>query len=746
MNLNDLNLLLNNLTVEEKIGQLIQLTGDFFDQEDEIIETGPMTKLGLDDNKYDVKNTGSVLNVVNGKDILNIQKNYLEQSKHKIPLLFMADIIYGYKTILPIPLAQTCSWNFNLVKDGASMMAKECFEAGIHVTFSPMVDIVRDPRWGRVLESPGEDTLLSKMYSKYMVEGIQGQDCNDEIGNNKIAACVKHFAAYGAPRAGLEYAEVELSQSTLWNDYFPGYKEAVDSGVKFVMTSFNLLNGIPCTGNIWLNKDILRGKFGFNGVLISDYAAIEELTKHGFTKDAFDSASIAFESTVDIDMKTSVYANNLLDVVKIDNKKLDLLNTAVLRILRVKNELGLFENPYRGVENEDRVTSILSSEHLDLSKNMAEESVVMLKNSRNILPLKKDLDVALIGPYIKEKATLGFWAITGENKDTITLEEGVKNLSDSMNWRVSYALGCPMVCESEIKNYGKYAEKIERVSVPEDKLREEAIEISSKSDVIILAVGESTYQSGEAGSRSNPCIPDHQIKLIKKLKKIGKPIVLIVYAGRPLIMSDIIDDVDAILYAWYPGTMGGQALANLISGNVNPSGKLSMTFPRNVGQIPIYYNTYKTGRPIDYENYNHRFYSKYLDEKVTPLFSFGYGLSYSNFIYKNFKVDNKSLKQEEKLKVSITIENRSEYIGKEIVQLYIDDMYSTIVRPRKELKAFKKVLLKPFEEVEVSFSITEEMLSFYDNEGELHFELGEFKIFVGSSSEDEMNQCIISID
>lgn len=727
--------LLHKMTLKEKIGQLVQLTGDFFNDQPEIIETGPMKKLGFLEGQYDIYNTGSILNIVNTSEIKDIQRNYLEKNKNKIPLLFMADVIYGYKTIFPIPLAQTCSWNFEMIESSAAILAKECYETGLHVTFSPMVDIVRDPRWGRVMESPGEDTLLAKKYSESMVKGIQGEVSEDVIPEHKIASCVKHFAAYGAPRAGIEYGAVELSNDSLNNYYLPGYRSAIDAGVKMVMTAFNTLNGVPCTGNQWLNQTVLREKFGFSGVLIADYAAIEELKSHGYTETDIQSALKAIESTVDIDMKTSVYANHLAMLAQKNPVIEQLINQATTRVLQLKNDLGLFEDPYRNIET-TRKSSILSAEHRQTSQKLAEESIVLLKNN-GVLPLKQDQALSVVGPYGDEKNALGFWAITGDIEETITLKEGLVEKKDKMNWTINSSLGATFLDESEYQLFGKYERMFEKPHLSDEELLSDAIEKSKHSDTIILAMGESVYQSGEAGSRTSLSLHPNQLRLLKNLKKLNKKIVLILFSGRPLILEEIVDDVDAILYAWYPGNNGGMALANILTGEVNPSAKLSMTFPRSVGQIPIHYNINTTGRAIDKGNPYHRFSSRYIDAPNEPLYSFGYGLSYTNFTYSEFRISKNRMSEEESVVVSIQVENSGSLKGKEVVQLYINDVSSSIVRPVRELKDFVKIELAPGEKRTIAFVIDKEKLGYYNEIDNFVIEKGLFEIIIAKDSQDD---------
>jgi beta-glucosidase len=726
---------LDSLSIEEKISQLIQLTGDFFEGDIDTVVTGPLKKLGLNAG-YNIYNTGSILNITNPEKIIQLQTDYLEKSIHKIPLLFMADIIYGYRTIFPIPIAQACSWNYEGIEYAGSIAAQECYDEGVHVTFSPMVDIVRDPRWGRVMESPGEDTLLAKKYAESMVQGIQGRSLEGIIPANKIAACVKHFAAYGAPVAGREYNAVDMSEHTLREYYLPGYQAAIEAGAKLVMTAFNTLNGVPATGNEWLNRDVLRREMNFNGVLISDYAAIEELIMHGYAEDEASAARISLLAGVDVDMKTAIYANQLEKVVSDNEHMLELLNEAVYRVLKLKNDLGLFEDPFRGLQEtvQRSRNSILSDEHKKAALSLAEESVVLLKNENQLLPLSKHTKVALIGPYADENSTLGMWAIKGDEADTVNLKMGLLKHVDPDN--LSVCKGAHMLPTNAREALGKYADKLAAETVDEEALLREAIRNANEADVIVLALGESIYQSGEGGSRTNPTLPKPQMKLLHELSLLGKKMVLIVYSGRPLILTEVAGKVDAIVQAWYPGTMGGEALANILYGEVNPSGKLAMTFPRSVGQIPISYNELNTGRPNLKENGSYRFASRYIDEVNEPLYPFGYGKSYTSFEYSLLTISQKEMKKNESVDICISVTNTGIYDGKETIQLYIRDKFASVARPVKELKDFKKVFLQSGETQNVEFSIHEEMLKFYDREMQYKSEPGEFDIYIGSSSQE----------
>ncbi|QDY85833.1 beta-glucosidase BglX [Paenibacillus polymyxa] len=729
---------LNTLSIEEKIGQLIQLTGDFFEGDMDTVVTGPLKKLGLNTD-YNIYNTGSILNITNPEKIIRLQTDYLEKSAHKIPLLFMADIIYGYRTIFPIPIAQACSWNYEEVENAASIAARECYEEGIHVTFSPMVDLVRDPRWGRVMESPGEDTLLAQKYAQSVVLGIQGNNLEGgAVPAHKIAACVKHFAAYGAPVAGREYNAVDLSEHALREYYLPGYQAAIEAGAKLVMTAFNTLNGIPATGNEWLNRNVLRQEMNFDGVLISDYAAIEELIMHGYAEDEASAARLALLAGVDVDMKTAVYANQLKNVITGNDYMLELLNEAVYRILKLKNDLGLFEDPFRGLQEivKRSTSSILSDDHKQAALSLAEESVVLLKNEKNVLPLSKEMKVALIGPYAEENSTLGMWAIKGEETDTINLKTGLLRLVDPDN--LSVCRGSYLLPVDARGTFDKYADKLAVETSSEEDLLQEAIRNANEAEVIVLALGESIYQSGEGGSRTNPTLPEPQLRLLHELSLLGKRIVLIIYSGRPLILTDVVEKVDAIVQAWYPGTMGGEALANILYGEVNPSGKLAMTFPRSVGQIPVYYNELNTGRPNLKENGSYRFASRYIDEVNEPLYPFGYGLSYTSFEYSLLTVSQKEMKTNESVDIRISVSNTGTYAGKETIQLYIRDKFASVARPVKELKDFKKVFLHSGETKIVEFSVDEDMLKFYGREMEYKSEPGEFEVYIGSSSQETL--------
>lgn len=715
--------LINKMTLEEKIYQLVQLDASLYSEKAAI--TGPKAKLGISDEVID--NIGSVYNVYGAEKLRKIQEDYLNKSRLQIPLLFCADVIYGYKTVLPIPLAFGCSWNPELVKEGMGMVAKETAAAGVHGVFSPMVDLVRDPRWGRVMESTGEDAYLNSIYAKAEVEGFQGN-----LDKNHVASCVKHFAAYGAPEGGREYNTVDMSERKLREHYLPSYKAAVDAGCTMVMTSFNTVDGIPSSGNKWLMRDVLRKEWGFDGVTVSDYAAIKELIDHGAAEDEDEAAKLGIEAGMDFDMKTPIYAKHLKGLVERNEIDIKLIDEAVLRILNLKNDLGLFEDPYREADAEIEKKVICSEENRKLARSVAEESIVLLKNN-NVLPLDKNKKIALIGPYADERALVGLWAFAADHKLITPLKDAVKS---KIGENLVFAHGCDIA--EDYSFLGEFAAYFQSSAPKRDAQKdlEEALEVAADSDVIVVALGEHTFQSGEAASRTELTINKSQVELLEKLSELNKPIVCVLFNGRPLILDNIIDKVDGLIEAWFPGSEGALALADILFGDINPSGKITMSFPMNVGQIPVYYNEFKTGRPMTGCGHTGRFVSKYIDAPNAPRFPFGYGLSYTEFEYGEIQLDSNILKDNGEIKANITVKNIGSAKGKETVQMYIQDVAGSVVRPVKELKGFKKIELEPNESVHVEFEISIEDLRFFTKDMKFEAEKGKFKLFIGRNSSD----------
>ena len=711
--------LLNKMTLDEKIGQMIQIK----------------VNEARNENKDLIYNVGSILNSVGAKNVKKIQSEYLSKNRLKIPLLFMADIINGYKTIFPSPLAQGCSWNIEVIRRIAEISRNESAFAGVNVNFSPMVDLVRDARWGRCFESVGgEDPFLAKIYAKIIVDEYQ-----KKMNDNKLmqASCVKHFAAYGAVEAGREYNTVDMSKRELMEYYMPGYKSAIDSGAQMVMTSFNIINGIPATVNNWLLKDTLRKKWKFDGVIITDYTSMLECINHGIAKDEEDVAKKAIDAGVDIEMISTCYIDSLKKLVKENKISMAQIDEAVLRILNLKNKLGLFENPYGFADENMEKKYVFSLKNLEQATKLTEETIVLLKNKNNILPLNSNKRVALIGPYANNRAISSSWSIFVENENTKTLKEIFEKKLGKKNFE--YSEGCKLLKKQELEHLLKVQPEEIRNNMEqyEDGDIQGVIEVANKADIIILAIGEHYLQTGEGCSRSNIEIPKIQQNLLDELYKLNKPIVAVLFNGRPLQLNNIENKLDAIIEAWLPGTNGAEAIFNILYGKSNPSAKLTMSFPQNVGQCPIYYNHYNTGRP---DKTGSRYESKYIDIPTESFYPFGYGLSYSKFVYSNLRLDTNILKRNSKIILKVNVKNDSSIAGKEVIQLYIQDLVGSVVRPVKELKAFKKEYFLPYEEKEIIFEINEEMLKFYNENLEYKAEPGMFKIFVGTNSVETINE------
>lgn len=728
--------LLNQMTLDEKIGQMVQILGKVFLEDNLNTNTGPLKNLNLSEDM--LYNVGSILNVMGAENIRKIQNKYLAKSRLKIPLLFMADIINGYKIAFPIPIAEGCSWNLEAIKEMAKISAYESNISGASVNFSPMVDLVRDARWGRVMESiEGEDPYLGEVYAKTIVKAYQGSNISD-FGN--IVSCIKHIAGYGAVESGRDYNSVDMSEWEFRNNYLPAYKSGIDAGAKMLMTSFNIINGIPATINKHLLQDIIRKELGFKGVIISDYSAIEETIAHGVSKNEKEAALNAILAGVDIDMMSGVYANNLKELC-LKNKEIEeKVNESVLRILNLKNELGLFENPYGNSDENKEKIYLMNSSNLKRAKKLTKETFVLLKNNNNILPLKENEKIALIGPYADNTAITGSWSIFSDRTKNTTILEELKN-NDFNN--ILYAKGTEILRSIEINKILSAEGNQEQIYIEneeeiEEKLLKEAQEVSKKSDLIVLALGEHYKQSGEACSRASITLPENQENLIKKLSFLNKKIILILFNGRPLDISKIETYADAILEVWFPGTMGAEAIVEILKGETSPSGKLIMSFPQSVGQCPIYYNHYNTGRP---HTRNYRYMSRYQDIPTESFYPFGFGLSYCNFKYSNLSISKKNkMKETEKLTVTIDVENSSEYEGYEVIQLYIQDLFGSIVRPVKELKAFKKVFFKANQKKTIKFEINCEMLKFWNRDLKYVAEKGKFKVYIGGNSRDTLEE------
>jgi beta-glucosidase len=697
----DIKKLLSTLTIEEKIGQMLQIAPFFFIKNLEIEVAGNVNDLALNEAK--IFRAGSVLGIRNASEMIEVQKNYLKKSRHHIPLMFMADVIHGYETIFPVPLALSTSWNPKLAYDMARVSATEASTAGLHVTFSPMADLSRDPRWGRVVEGFGEDPYLNQIFTKSIVEGYQQDDISKD-GN--IAACVKHFAAYGASESGRDYNTVDMSRLSMHNDYFTGYKAAVDAGAHLIMTSFNVLDGIPATVNKYLLKDVLRDSWGFKGVTISDYDSLHQIIEHGCAEDDKEAAIRGIEAGLDIEMASSCYTNYLKKLVENQTIDINLIDQAVYRILKLKKQIGLFDNPFKGASIEQEEKLVRSENHLQRAKDAALESAVLLKND-GILPLNKKLKYVLIGPYAKSTLTNGPWSWHGRN---------------NLNHQLSELLveqGISLILTKEVSH--------------PSELSDSDMELVREADIIILALGEHEKESGEAHSRSDIRLPRKQDSFVTFSEFMNKKSMVLLYHGRPLDLTNIMQ-TNAILDVYFLGSMANDAIADLMTGVKNPSGKLTMSYPRNVGQIPIYYNHLNTGRPKTDGGHN-EFVSYYLDVENSPLFPFGYGLSYSNFKYSDMSVSKDSITADEKLKISIHVENTTNIPGYETIQLYIRDYSATISRPLKQLKGFKKIWFEGYEKRTVEFELTKNDLSFMNGEGQTVLETGRFAVMIGSNSE-----------
>ena len=707
--------LISKMTLEEKVGQLNFLVGD-------LVHTGP-TAVITESAKFDslIRNgqlTG-LFNVHGAKYTKRLQQIAIEESRLAIPLIFGADIIHGFKTIFPIPLASAASWDMEAIEKAESIAAMESTAAGISFNFAPMVDISRDARWGRIAESAGEDPFLGSQIAIARVHGFQGESLANE---HTMAACIKHFAAYGAPDGGREYNSVDMSERLLREIYLPPYKAGVDAGAATIMTSFNELNGVPISGNEYLLNDILRKEWGFKGMIVSDWQSISEMVAHGNVANAAEASELALKAGVDVDMMADAYLKEIPKLVESGKLDVKYVDQAVKRVLRLKYDLGLFEDPYKYCNEGREKMEIRSPENLAIARDVAKKSIVLLKNEEQLLPLKQEAGtIAVIGPLGDNKSDMnGTWSFFGEVEDPVSMLEGIQSKVGNQS-KVLFAKGCNLYDDS--KAHFK-----------------EAVSIAKKADVIILAVGESAVMNGEAASRSNIQLPGCQLELVKEVHKTNKPVIALVSSGRPLDLSWLDENIPSIVAVWTLGSEAGNAIADVLFGDYNPSGKLPVTFPRNVGQVPIYYNHKNTGRPYpgDYsEPQSERIYlSKYRDVQNTPLYPFGHGLSYSSFEYSDIVLSQSSMNQNGKIEAYFIVRNKGPFDGEEVIQLYIRDMVGSVTRPVKELKGFQKVFLENGQAKELRFEIVPDMLSFYRKDMTFGSEPGKFKIFIGTSSDN----------
>ncbi len=696
--------LLAQMTLEEKVGQLTLFTSDWD-------VTGPTIRAGY---KADIQSgrCGNIFNAHTAKYNRELQRIAVEETRLKIPLLFGYDVIHGYKTIFPIPLGETASWDLSAIETGARIAAIEATAAGLHWTFAPMVDLARDPRWGRIMEGAGEDHYLGSLAAAARVKGFQGDDIS---APNTMLACVKHFAAYGAGQAGRDYHTVDMSERMLREQYLPPYKAAIDAGAYTVMTSFNEYDGVPASGSVFLLRDILRNEWGFKGFVVTDYTSINEMVPHGVVANDKDAGELALNAGVDMDMQGAVFYNYLDELLK--EKRIDIaqIDEAVRNVLRTKYLLGLFEDPYRYSDESRQEQLLLAPAHREAARDVARKSIVLLKNEKNTLPLSKTLKtLAVIGPLADNQSELkGAWSGAGEDQHSVSLLTGIRNKLGS-SVRISHAKGCDF--EGTDKSSFKAA-----------------IDLAKKSDAVVVAVGETAWMSGEAASRSSIGLPGMQSDLVKELIATGKPVIVVLMNGRPLAIPEIDAIAPAILETWFLGTEAGNAIADVLFGDYNPSGKLPVTFPRNEGQIPIHYNMKNTGRPMNPDN---KYTSKYLDVPNTPLYPFGYGLSYTTFGYSDIRVSKTVFTPREALNIRVTVTNSGPRDGEEVVQLYVRDLVGSVTRPVLELKGFQKIMLKAGESREVTFTLTANDLRFYDRQMNFTYEPGDFDIFVGTNSAD----------
>jgi beta-glucosidase len=726
--------LMKKMTVEEKIGQLnLPVSGEIVTGQAQNSDVAKKIEQGL---------VGGLLNLKGVEKIRDVQKLAIEKSRLGIPLIFGMDVVHGYETIFPIPLGLSCSWDMEAIRKSARIAATEASADGISWTFSPMVDISRDPRWGRVSEGNGEDPFLGGAIAKAMVSGYQGIDLNNQLKrNDEIMACVKHFALYGAGEAGRDYNTVDMSRNRMFNEYMYPYQAAVDAGVGSVMASFNEIDGVPATANKWLMTDVLRKQWGFDGFVVTDFTGISEMIAHGIG-DLQTVSARALNAGVDMDMVSEGFTGTIKKSIDEGKISMETLDTACRRILEAKYKLGLFDNPYKYCDLKRPKRDIFTKEHRDAARKIAGESFVLLKNDKSgssanpTLPLKKEGTVAVIGPLANTRSNMpGTWSVAARLNDYPSVYEGLKEMmAGKVN--ITYAKGSNLISDAAYEERATmFGRSLNRDNRTDKEILDEALKVAANADVIIAALGESSEMSGESSSRTNLDLPDVQRTLLEALLKTGKPVVLTLFTGRPLTLTWEQEHVPAILNVWFGGSEAAYAIGDVLFGDVNPSGKLTMTFPKNVGQIPLFYNHKNTGRPLPEGKWFEKFRSNYLDVDNDPLYPFGYGLSYTNFQYSNITLSAPTMGQDGSVTAMVTVTNTGKYDGAEVVQLYIRDLVGSITRPVKELKGFDKIFLKAGESKTVSFKITPELLRFYDYELNFVAEPGDFDIMIGGSSQ-----------
>ncbi|HOZ69943.1 MAG TPA: beta-glucosidase BglX [Chitinophagaceae bacterium] len=717
--------LMKKMTLEEKLGQLnLPGSGDIVTGQAQSSDIGKKIREGK---------VGGLFNIKSVAKIREVQKVAVEQSRLKIPMIFGMDVIHGYETVFPIPLGLSCTWDMQLVENSARIAAVEASADGINWTFSPMVDICRDARWGRIAEGNGEDPFLGSQIAKAMVRGYQG---NDLTKNNTIMSCVKHYALYGAAEAGRDYNTTDMSRQRMFNDYLPPYKAAADAGAGSFMASFNEVEGVPATANKWLMTDVLRKQWGFKGFVVTDYTGINEMVDHGIG-DLKTVSARALMAGIDMDMVGEGLLTTLKQSLKEGKVTMAQIDLACRRILEAKYKLGLFADPYKYCDENRAKTEVFTAEHRAIARNTAAQSFVLLRNQGNILPLKKSGTVALIGPLADNKENMpGTWSVAANFQNATSVLSGMQQvLGDKV--KIIYAKGSNLDADAAFEERaGMFGKAFGRDNRPADVIIKEAVEAANQADVVVAALGESAEMSGESSSRSNIEIPQAQKDLLNALLKTGKPVVLVLFTGRPLAIKEESEKVPAILNVWFGGSEAGYAIADVLFGDVNPSGKLTTTFPQNVGQVPIFYAHKNTGRPLEEGKWFSKFRSNYLDVSNDPVYPFGYGLSYTSFTYSDISLSSTSLKGNQKLTATVTVTNNGKYEGKEVVQLYIRDVVGSVTRPVKELKGFQKISLKPGESKTVSFTITPEDLKFYNYDLKFDWEAGDFQIMIGTNSKE----------